>query len=127
MKVLILLVTVYIVFESAWLYLQKGFYTKQFALFAKNKTLAIQSMLPVALVYVLLLTMFYYLVLLNNNTLGTHINGLLFGAVAYGVYNLTNKATLPGYSWTMVLVDTAWGAFIFGALGWIARLAKHRK
>jgi len=31
----------------------------------------------------------------------------------YGVYNLTNMATLPGYRWQMVLIDTLWGAILF--------------
>ncbi len=35
--------------------------------------------------------------------------GAAFGLAVYGVYNLTNKATLPGYSWKMVAVDTVWG------------------
>lgn len=39
------------------------------------------------------------------------INGVLFGAIAYATYDLTNLATLKGWSTTIVVVDIAWGAF----------------
>ncbi|MBS29158.1 MAG: hypothetical protein CL566_09605 [Alphaproteobacteria bacterium] len=52
--------------------------------------------------------------------------GALFGLVAYGTYDLTNAATLRGWSWTVTVVDMAWGAFLTGvstfAGVWLARL-----
>ena len=117
---LLVLLLIYIVSEATWLYAQKGFYAKQFKAFS-SKPLAIRSMLAVALVYPLLLAGFYFLVLKGTNKQTVAAKGLLFGAVAYGVYNLTNKATLPGYSWTMLIVDTAWGAILFGTLGYLSK------
>lgn len=43
------------------------------------------------------------------------INGVLFGAIAYATYDLTNLATLKGWSATIVVVDIAWGAFATAA------------
>lgn len=40
------------------------------------------------------------------------LNGALFGFIAYATYDLTNMATLKGFSWTVVAADLAWGAFI---------------
>lgn len=40
------------------------------------------------------------------------VNGALFGLMAYATYDLTNMATLKGYSWTVVAVDLAWGVFL---------------
>ena len=37
-------------------------------------------------------------------------NGALFGLVVYGVYDLTNFATLAQYPLTVMFVDMAWGA-----------------
>ncbi len=37
--------------------------------------------------------------------------GLLFGVVAYATYDLTNLATLAGWSEAVVAVDMAWGGF----------------
>jgi uncharacterized membrane protein len=52
--------------------------------------------------------------------------GAVLGALAYGTYEFVNKATLRGWRWSMVALDTGWGAALtagtagFGA--WIARL-----
>lgn len=53
-------------------------------------------------------------------------NGALFGLMAYGTYDLTNMATLSGWSWTVVAVDMAWGAFATGLTGFVATLAANR-
>jgi uncharacterized membrane protein len=39
-------------------------------------------------------------------------NGALLGLVAYGTYEFTNMATLRGWAWQMVIVDTTWGAVL---------------
>lgn len=41
----------------------------------------------------------------------------LLGLVAYGTYDLTNLATLKGWSVRLALVDTAWGAMVSAAAG----------
>ena len=38
--------------------------------------------------------------------------GALTGALLYGFYDLTNYATLKGWTATMALTDTAWGATV---------------
>jgi uncharacterized membrane protein len=38
------------------------------------------------------------------------MSGAAFGIVAYATYDLTNLATLKGWSTTLVLIDIAWGA-----------------
>ncbi len=48
--------------------------------------------------------------------------GALFGFVAYGTYDLTNMATLRGWSLTLVLVDMAWGTLntaLSATCGWL--------
>jgi len=51
--------------------------------------------------------------------------GAFMGLIAYGTYDLTNQATLKGWSVTITVVDMAWGAFITGvscAFGmWVAQ------
>ena len=38
--------------------------------------------------------------------------GVGLGVIAYGSYDLTNMATLKGWSLSLTLVDMAWGAFV---------------
>lgn len=55
--------------------------------------------------------------------------GALFGLVAYGTYNLTNLATLKGWTNQLSAIDMAWGATGTGlatlaavaALRWLGR------
>ncbi len=42
------------------------------------------------------------------------INGALIGLMAYGTYDITNMATLKGWSWEVVIVDMIWGAVLTG-------------
>jgi uncharacterized membrane protein len=39
------------------------------------------------------------------------LNGMVFGAVAYATYDLTNHATLRGWSTRLTVIDITWGAF----------------
>jgi uncharacterized membrane protein len=42
------------------------------------------------------------------------IYGALFGFFTYATYDMTNLATLKGWSVSVVVVDMAWGAFLTG-------------
>lgn len=42
------------------------------------------------------------------------IHGVLFGALAYATYDLTNHATLRNWTLQLTLADMAWGAFASG-------------
>ncbi len=52
--------------------------------------------------------------------------GLLFGFLAYSTYNLTNMATLRGWSPVVTVLDIGWGSLATGAAAfgcfWILRL-----
>ena len=41
--------------------------------------------------------------------------GALTGALLYGFYDLTNYATLKGWTASMAITDTAWGTFVCAA------------
>lgn len=47
--------------------------------------------------------------------------GVALGLIAYGTYDMTNLATLKGWSWKVSLVDMLWG----GALSGLAALAGY--
>ena len=44
-----------------------------------------------------------------ENTLKFLFKAFIFGLVAYGTYNLTNMATVKGWSSNVVFVDMLWG------------------
>ena len=45
----------------------------------------------------------------SNETFKILFRSFLFGLVAYGTYNLTNMATIKGWSTKVVFVDMIWG------------------
>jgi uncharacterized membrane protein len=51
----------------------------------------------------------------------------LLGLIAYATYDLSNLATLRGWSWKMALVDMAWGAIASAVAGTAAYLAMQRQ
>jgi uncharacterized membrane protein len=52
--------------------------------------------------------------------------GALFGLIVYGVYDMTNMATLENWPVRMVWVDICWGCFLCGVTTWFAALASQR-
>ena len=52
--------------------------------------------------------------------------GAAFGLVAYATYDLTNLATLRGFTTTITLVDMAWGAFATAAASTAGYAAARR-
>lgn len=55
--------------------------------------------------------------------------GLLFGAIAYATYDLTNFATLRNWTIHITVLDIAYGAVVSGvaaaASAWLLRLVSH--
>lgn len=49
--------------------------------------------------------------------------GLLFGAIAYATYDLTNYATLRNWNLQLTLIDIAYGALATGAAATLATVA----
>lgn len=47
----------------------------------------------------------------------------LFGMLAYATYDLSNLATLKGWSATLSLIDIAWGTALSGSAGTVGYLA----
>ena len=48
------------------------------------------------------------------------IYGGLFGLISYGVYDLTNLATLTQWSATMTVIDLVWGTLLCGIVSALA-------
>ncbi|MGU3575316.1 DUF2177 family protein, partial [Brucellaceae bacterium C25G] len=65
------------------------------------------------LIYVIGIVYFAVLPAFNSNNWQLALfNGALLGLVAYGTYDMTNLATLKNWSWSLSIVDMAWGTFL---------------
>lgn len=120
----ICLLIFYAAIEAIWFRFTMPTYRSFFAQFSKDGKLIVRSMAAALLAYLAVAVGATYFVVIPScraNNLGAAITrGAVFGAVLYGVYNLTNKATLPGYPWAMVAMDTVWGAVAMAAVAVVA-------
>ena len=73
-------------------------------------------LIPAVLIYILIPLGVYVFAISNSNTLkSAALKGAFLGLCMYGVYDLTNYATLKNYTLTMTLTDMAWGTFLCAA------------
>jgi len=56
----------------------------------------------------------------------TAATGAMLGVVAYGTYDLTNQATVAGWSARVTAVDIAWGGVLTGAVTALAVAAARQ-
>lgn len=117
LKNFILTTITFLVIDFIWLGLvAKNFYDQHLAAFNRHLNL------PAAFAtYFLLIAGIVFLVLpkADGNLWQALLWGAVFGLITYGVYDLTNLATLADWSLTMVFVDMAWGAFLCGSVSFV--------
>ena len=66
--------------------------------------------IPAILCYLLLIFVLHHFIISKN---GKPLEAFILGASIYGVYELTNYATLNNWPLEMVLLDTTWGGILF--------------
>jgi len=69
-------------------------------------------MVPAGLVYVLILGAVWFFTREAKTVEDAIVKGGVLGASMYGLYDLTNYATLTNYPLMFALTDMAWGTFL---------------
>jgi uncharacterized membrane protein len=112
-----------------WLKARGEYHSRLFADIQKSP-LTIR-VLPAAAVYILIaLAIWFFVFQIAESSVAKNPGkafavGATLGFSMYGLYDLTNFATLKGYTLEMTLVDMAWGTFLSGtAAGVTAYLLK---
>ena len=104
---------VFLALDFVWLgFVAKDFYRTQLGPLMLEKPL-----LGVAVVFYLLyvIGIVYFAVipaLETNSWVRAMTSGALLGLIAYSTYDLTNLATLRGWSVKLSIVDLSWGSFV---------------
>ena len=104
------------VLDGAWLgWLARDFYKRELGPLMTDSV----RLLPAALYYVAFPAAIVYLALTPTpgGLFEATLRSAVLGLAAFGVYDLTNLATLRGYTVTMTLVDMAWGTFATAVAG----------
>lgn len=97
------------VLDGLWLgWLAKSFYQEQLGALMTDSV----RIVPAAIYYFGFPLVIVYLALMPATSLGeAALRSAVLGLAAFGVYDLTNLATLRGYTVLMTVVDMAWGTF----------------
>lgn len=109
----------FVVLDYVWLaQIAKSFYLDKLGQLTTIKDGSLVPYLPaVPLVYIVAVIAIWVFVLSRVTDLKQAIMyGALLGFFMYAFYDLTNLATLKGYSWSITIVDTIWGTFLVGAV-----------
>ncbi len=112
---------VFLVLDAIWLLgIAKNIYGKALGSLMLEKV----HYIAVGGVYLLLVIGLLYFVIvpgisLGHSTFSIALSGALLGLVVYGVYDMTNLATLKGWTLSISLIDMAWGTFVSGAVAGI--------
>ena len=113
-----LIVGVCLFLDLVWLTARGEYHSRLFAEIQKSP-LTIRF-LPALAVYILIALAVWYFVFqvaatsVAKNPAKAFGVGATLGFSMYGLYDLTNYATLKGYTLEMTLVDMAWGTFLCG-------------
>ncbi len=112
---------VFLVLDAIWLgVISRSLYQREIG----GLLLAKPNFVAAAVFYVIYIAgMVYFCVvpgIVEQSALRGLMNGAIFGIVAYATYDLTNLATLKGWSTTLVFVDVAWGAVASAAASAVA-------
>jgi len=104
--------------DGIWLgWLAKSFYREQLGALMTDSV----RIVPAALYYFGFPLVIVYLALMPAASLGEAVlRSAVLGLAAFGVYDLTNLATLRGYTVLMTVVDMAWGTFATALGGGVA-------
>lgn len=107
---LILLITVCVLgFDSIYLYLVRDYFESQIV--RVQKTAPQINFTAAALCYALIVFSLYYFIILPHRPIQ---DAILLGFVIYGIYETTTMALLKNWSWKTVVMDTLWGASLYG-------------
>ena len=116
------LLAVLLAMDAVWLTIRRTYHEKLFASIQKSPLHV--RIVPALLVYLLVASALWYFVFRVGHA-STPLHAFQMGAVLggsmYGLYDLTNYATLTGYTLEMTIVDTVWGAFTCGVAAAVYR------
>jgi uncharacterized membrane protein len=115
------------VMDALWL----GLIATEFYFGALGDLLRVEPNWPAAVIFYLgyVAGIVYFAVLPISRSRGWSAatkRGALLGLMAYATYDMTNLATLQGWSLTVSLVDMAWGMVITGTAATAGFLASGR-
>jgi len=106
---LLIVAIIFVVLDGIYLNLIRGYFNTQVKA-VQGSDIKV-DFVAAAITYIFLIFGLNYFILSQNRSVK---DAALLGLVIYAVYEFTNKALLKNWSYTTVVIDTVWGATLFG-------------
>ena len=106
---LLITALIFVVLDGIYLNLIRGYFNTQVK--AVQGSDIKMDFVAAAITYIFLIFGLNYFILSKN---GSVKDAALLGLVIYAVYEFTNKALLKNWTYTTTVIDTVWGATLFG-------------
>ena len=104
-----------IVLDATWLTINYSYHMKLFESIQKSPLTV--RLVPAILVYILIIVAVYFFAVKEGTSFSNAVlRGAALGFAMYGLYDLTNYATLTNYTLQMTLTDMTWGTVLCGLL-----------
>lgn len=102
--------------DAVWLY--NNFFYYNHLIKNIQKTPLSMRLAPTVLIYIIMpVTVFFYGVLNSKSLFDAFLKGAGLGFAMYGLYDLTNYATLERYTLEATIKDMTWGTILCGLGG----------
>lgn len=111
---------VFVILDGMYLRFIKGFFNKQIK--AIQGTDMEVNIIGAAIAYVFLIFGLNYFIIRNRRSVK---DAALFGLVIYAVYEFTNLALFKNWFISTTIIDTLWGAILFGLTTGIVYKTSH--
>jgi uncharacterized membrane protein len=116
-------ITVVILFADAVWLTTTAAGTRQIFAAIQGQPLTIRWIPAVVVYAIMIAAVWFFAVQPAADWLGAAGRGAALGLAAYGIYDLTNYASLAKYPLSFALTDMMWGTFLFGVAAATAKLA----
>jgi uncharacterized membrane protein len=100
---------IFVVLDGFYLNLIKGYFNKQIKSIQGSDIKL--NIIATGITYIFLIFGLNYFIIKRNRSVS---DAALFGLIIYGVYDFTNMALFTNWSLLTAIIDTSWGAILFG-------------
>ena len=112
LRIYLISAVVMLILDALQILVNQKFHAKLFKNVQKSPMKV--RIIPAVLVYILMpFAVTYFAILQSKSIKEAGLKGGLLGLTIFGVYDLTNLATLDGWTIEMAIMDISWGTIMF--------------
>jgi uncharacterized membrane protein len=100
---------IFVILDGFYLNLIKGYFNKQIKSIQGSDIKV--NIIAVGITYIFLIFGLNYFIIQRNRSV---TDAALFGLIIYGVYEFTNMSLFTNWYLLTAIIDTTWGAILFG-------------